>query len=147
MQDDTNVAHVVRQGFGDLLIDKIEEIRLLIDQGHFDAQEGQDAGVFCADDTSPDHNEAAGQLDESAQPVRIDNHAILERNGGRTSRYRSCSNDNVISGDRSGLVRRAYRQGMFVGKRGLTFDHLYPVSFELRDNDTDFILDYPCALA
>ena len=58
MKNHPDIPHVISEGFGNFLIDKIQDNRSLIDEGNLNTQQGQHAGIFGAD-----HSGAHNDLD------------------------------------------------------------------------------------
>ncbi len=57
-----DVPQMVGKGFGNLGIHKVEELRPLVDESHFDIQKGQDAGVLCTDDSRSHYQQIPGKF-------------------------------------------------------------------------------------
>ena len=49
VKNHSDIAHVISEGFGNFLIDKIQDHRSLIDERNLNPQQGEHAGIFGAD--------------------------------------------------------------------------------------------------
>ena len=67
---DAGVAQVIAERFDDFLVGEFEQAGALLDERNADAEDGEHAGVFDADDAAADDDERAGQLGKIREPGR-----------------------------------------------------------------------------
>src|SRR5579883_1607873 len=74
------VPQVIAQGFNNLLVGKLQQLGPLFDQRYANAEGGEHAGVFDANDAAANHDKRPGQVLELKDLVAVDDGASVDRN-------------------------------------------------------------------
>ena len=107
VKGDAFVAHVVEQGFIEFVVDEAEEFVASIENAYVDAQGGEHAGVFGADDTCTDEEDGFGEgfHGEAGLPhgVGIDDGGVVEGDTVGSVWGGASGDDNIFGLDEFGF--------------------------------------------
>src|SRR5579859_2527756 len=135
------VAQVIAEGFDNLLVGELKQPVAFFDQRDADAEDGEHAGVFDADDAAADYDQGARQLGQVHDLVAVDDGAAVDRNavgGGRLGAH----GENDPAGVQGHVCFRALdAQCLRVDEVGQAVDDVNAVAGELGLGHVDLSLD------
>ena len=136
------VAQVIAERFDDLLIGEFEQLVALFNERDANAEHGEHAGVFDADDAAADHDEGFGKGGQVEHLVAVDDGAAVDGHLGRGGGLGADGDDDAVAFQR-GVAREAF-DATWCGSTKLrdAVDNVDAVAGELRFGDIDFGLDY-----
>jgi len=95
-QRDADIAHLILQRFNNLAIDELEQARPAFYEHDRNAERGQDAGIFAADDAAADDGQRSRQLLQGKQPIAVDDALAVKRNPRRVGGDRAHGDHDII---------------------------------------------------
>ena len=142
-QDNALLPHVIDKRVHDFMIDEGQQPLADLDQGDADAQRGEHASVFAADDAAADHSQVSRQVIQLQQAVAGEDILSVE---GDMIWLGDCGADGDQDIARrqlvfAFLVDEMHMHGMVIDDGGDAGDQLDAVSLQLHLVDFDLMAD------
>ncbi len=93
---DAAVAQVIAERFDDFLVGEFEQLVALFNEGDADAEDGEHAGVFDADDAAADDDERVGAVGKVENLVAVDDGAAVDGDFGRGGGLGADGDDDAV---------------------------------------------------
>ncbi len=124
----------VLERLADLAVEEAERAVALVDDGDLGAERAEHRGVLDADHAGPDDRHRARDAPlEVQQPVRVDDRAVVERDGVRPRGLRPDGDHDAVGPDRLVGARDPHR--VLVLERGVALEPADHVAAELLPHD------------
>ena len=104
-EGDAGVAEVVAERLDDFAVGELEQAIAFFDERDADAEDGEHAGVFDADDAAADDDERARQRFQAEDLVAVDDGAAVDGHLGRAGRLGADGDDDAPGFERGFSLR------------------------------------------
>src|SRR5215475_7310640 len=111
------LAQLMNQFVADLLIEKLQRTRTLIDDRHRHAESSEHRSVFDTDDSGSNHRESSRKMLQGHNVVGGDYGLPVRLNAPRLARTGAYRNQNVVRREPPEASRRVHQYGVGVDKR------------------------------
>ena len=136
---------MVAELVGDLLVDERQQPLALVDQSYPNAERGEDAGVFAADDAGPNDGQCPRQPIEIKNVVAGEDPFPVERNVRIARGFRAGGDDDLPSseGARAGAVDILKANRVRRDERCCRRDNFHIIAHQLMAGHIELVLDHP----
>ena len=136
-----DVAQVVLQRLGDLVVAEVEQAVALLDHGHLGAERREHGRVLDADHAAADDDERARQVRQLQDAVGVEHRRVVELDRLRPVRARADRDHDVVGRDAALLAARRDGDRVRVDEARVAVQQLHVVARQLVAHDVDLALD------